>query len=169
MKSYSYLLLVPILLFLTSCTFMYVPFIPDNPQMREARFLMSESEGLSVEAEQLRLDINVKEIPESDWLAVQWFSPLSKEVASESKWLEVSEENDTSGQSLSFNLSTDVTLTPGYWRAVVSYQGRLIRQFGFDYSLVVDEGEESSNLNEDNASETSSEEISNEPTETEGN
>jgi len=159
--------LILILLFTTSCTFMYVPFIPANPQTREARLLMSESAGLSVETlsdevVQLRLDITIKEIPESDWLAVQWFNPLSKEVGSESKWLEVpvviEEDITETAQRLSFDLPADITLTPGYWRAVVSYQDRLIRQFGFDYVLV----EESSNLNEETSSETKVEETPNE-------
>lgn len=119
-----------ILLLSTSCTFMYVPLIPANPQVREDRFLMSESKGLTVEDGQLRLDVNIKEIPEDDWLAVQWFNPLSKEIASDSKWLEVA---DT--QVLSFNLPSNIEFTEGYWRTVVSYQGNVVRQFGFDYSL----------------------------------
>lgn len=183
-KPHNYFSLVFTLLttvVLTSCTFTYVPFIPANPQLREARFLMSESQGLRVEEEQLRLDITIKEIPKSDWLAVQWFSPLSKEVASDSKWLEVVEGEEVSEHSLSFDLPVDITLTPGYWRAVVSYQGRLIRQFGYDYSLVEDipeeavsedldeQSSEATNLNEETSSETMSEENSNESTENDGN
>lgn len=170
MKQYRIVVLAVILLFSTSCTFMYIPLIPANPQVREARFLVSDSAGLALEEEQLRLDMSIREVPESDWLAVQWFNPLSKEIASDSKWLEGAEASDAEleSQDISFVLPKSIALTPGYWRAVVSYQGRLIRQFGFDYALA-EEAEESTDLNEDLSSETSSSEIPNESTENEGN
>lgn len=170
-KAINLVITLLVLLLFTSCTFMYVPFIPDNPQARAPRFLLSDSQGLRVEAEQLQLDMTIQEIPESDWLAVQWFSPLSKEVASDSKWLEVIEDSGVA-QNVNFELPKDITLTPGYWRAVVSYQGRLIRQFGFDYALVVEEIEEASELNEaenSEALETNSDENTNDSTQKEGN
>ena len=167
-KSVGLVVTLGVLLLCSSCTFMYVPLIPANPQMRDARFLLSDSKGLSLEEEQLRLDVTITEIPKSDWLAVQWFNPLSKEIASDSKWLEVPDASSSESKEISFILPKDIAVTPGYWRAVISYQGRLIRQFGFDYALA-EEVEESSNLNEDASSETNTEEISNEPSENKGN
>jgi len=168
MKHIKIIAFLLIVLFSSSCTFMYVPLIPVNPQVREARFLLSDSQGLSLETEQLRLDMTIKEVPESDWLAVQWFNPLSKEIASNSKWLEVDPEALAESKEISFLLPENITLTPGYWRAVVSYQGRLIRQFGFDY-VVAEEEEAVTNLNEDDIAETNSDESSNEATDSNDN
>jgi hypothetical protein len=75
--------------------------------------------------ERLVLQLTASDVPEADWLAVQWFAPNNLQVASASQWLEPSREP----QDLRFVLSEDVTLRPGDWRAVVSYQSRVARQF----------------------------------------
>ncbi len=115
---------------LSACTLTYLP------PLREARALeprleLSPESGLNVPdsavSRGLELTIMLRTIPESDWLAVQWFSPRNDEVAATSLWL----EPDTT-RELRTALPSDVTLTDGLWRAVVSYQGRLIRQFSLE-------------------------------------
>lgn len=111
-----------IALVLGGCTFTY------TPPVREARApepRLVVGEGALVQADEaLRLELQVT-VPESDWLAVQWFSPANDEVSATSLWLELSPEP----QTLAVTLPPRIDLTDGLWRVVLSYQGGLVRQF----------------------------------------
>ncbi len=116
---------VPILalLLLSACTYTYIPPVPEA-RTREEVFTLSSSSGLVREGERLRLDFVVEEVPEADWLAVQWFAPNNDQVASNSVW--IPEYDRATGTLFS---PERVTLRPGTWRAVLSFQGRIVRQF----------------------------------------
>ena len=111
-------------LLLGACTYTYIPPVPEA-RTREKIFDLSSSDGLVGEGERLRLELTVDEVPEADWLAVQWFAPNNDRVASESFWIEPQAEGTTRTV-----LSPErVTLRPGTWRAVLSFRGRIVRQF----------------------------------------
>ena len=112
------------LLLLSACTYTYIPPIPEA-RTREKVFDLSSPTGLTQEGERLRLDFAVGEVPEADWLAVQWFAPNNDQVASDSIWIEPEYERGTG----TLFTPERVTLRPGTWRAVLSFQGRIVRQF----------------------------------------
>ncbi|MDZ7705021.1 MAG: hypothetical protein U5L04_11115 [Trueperaceae bacterium] len=111
---------------LSSCTFTYTPPVPRSYELAPTLRLSGASD-LTRQPEGLRLRLIVVEVPEADWLAVQWFDPRNDEVASESVWL----EPDTTATSYDLFLPDTITVVPGQWRAVVSYQGRIVRQLSF--------------------------------------
>ena len=113
------------LLFLGSCTFTYIP------PLREARApeprlgVIDKKSSLEQNETSLRLTLELATVPEPDWLAVQWFDPGNDEVAAESVWLEPAPES----QAVAVPLPPRISLEDGLWRVVVSYQGKLVRQF----------------------------------------
>lgn len=113
---------VLLMLVLGGCTFTY------TPPVREARApepRLVVGQGALVQADEaLRLELQVT-VPESDWLAVQWFNPANDEVSATSLWLEPGPEP----QTLAVTLPSRIDLTDGLWRVVLSYQGGLVRQF----------------------------------------
>lgn len=113
----------------SSCTYTYIPPVPRGRVEPDPTLNLHTSAGIVTErvagTERLVLQLTASDVPEADWLAVQWFAPDNRQVASASQWLEPSHEP----QDLQFVLSEDVTLRPGDWRAVVSYQSRVARQF----------------------------------------
>ena len=120
-----YTLLLGLALLLSACAYTYIPPIPRTEATPEPTFTVSPSSELFREATTLRLRLRVTEVPTAGWVAVQWLSPRNQEVASDSIWFEPSPDP----QVADFTLPDDVTLTPGEWRAVVSYGGRVARQF----------------------------------------
>ena len=112
------------LLLLGACTYTYIPPVPES-RTREEVFDLSSPSGLTTEGERLRLDVSVDEVPEADWLAVQWYAPNNDQVASESVWVEPQAEG-----TVRTVLSPErVALRPGTWRAVLTFRGRIVRQF----------------------------------------
>ena len=113
----------------SSCTYTYIPPVPRGRVEPEATLDLHASAGIVTEtvsgSERLALQLTASNVPEADWLAVQWFAPDNQQVASASQWLEPSRQP----QDLRFVLSGDIPLRPGDWRAVVSYQSRVARQF----------------------------------------
>lgn len=113
----------------SSCTYTYIPPVPRGRVEPEATLDLHASAGIVTEtvsgSERLALQLTANNVPEAAWLAVQWFAPDNQQVASASQWLEPSRQP----QDLRFVLSEDVTLRPGDWRVVVSYQSRVARQF----------------------------------------
>ncbi len=112
-----------LLLLLSACTYTYIPPVPEA-RTREKVFDLSSPSGLTLENERLRLDYRVDEVPEADWLAVQWFAPNNDQVASESVWI-----SEVEGGTSTLFSPERVTLRPGTWRAVLSFRGRIVRQF----------------------------------------
>jgi hypothetical protein len=119
------LLLFSFLLFLSSCTFLYLP--PELPvQTIPETFDISGSSGLTYENNLLELSVLLRNVPSEGWLAVQWYAPNSREIASDSAWIERRDE----GLSQTFTLPQFPSR--GEWRAVVSFEKTLLRQFSFD-------------------------------------
>ena len=109
-------------LVLGGCTFTYTPPVREA-RAPEPRLVVGQGALLQAD-EALRLELKLT-VPESDWLAVQWFSPANDEVWATSLWLEPSPKP----QTLSATLPSRIDLTDGLWRVVLSYQGGLVRQF----------------------------------------
>lgn len=126
MKSFTRSLFVPLLslLALSGCAFTYTPLVREA-RTPDPRLTVLRESGLVQADGALELTLALRSVPEADWLAVQWFDPSNSEVAAESVWLEPA----AATQSLELALPSRVVLQNGLWRAVVSYQGRLIRQF----------------------------------------
>ena len=96
--------------------------------MREKVFYLTSTSGLVLENERLRLNFVVNEVSGADWLAIQWFAPNNDQAASESLWIEPQDE----GATLSLLSPERVTLSPGTWRAVLSFQGSIVRQLAVE-------------------------------------
>jgi len=107
---------------LSACTFTYLPPVREG-RTPQPMLTLGEGSGLERDGETLRLTLVPSTVPEPDWLAVQWFDPSNDQVAATSVWLEAAGETHT------VTLPERVALESGLWRAVVSYQGRLVRQF----------------------------------------
>lgn len=66
------------------------------------------------------------------WLAVQWYPPSGASVASASVWL----SSDRAGETLRVPFPDDVPRTrQGRWRAVLSYEARILRQVSWEEPL----------------------------------
>jgi hypothetical protein len=112
-------------LLLPSCTFLYLP--PELPiQSIPETFDISGSSGLSYQNNQLELSVLLRNVPQQGWLAVQWYAPNSKQVNSDSLWIERRDE----GLTQTFTLPQRPSR--GEWRAVVSFEKSLLRQFAFN-------------------------------------
>ncbi len=108
---------------LAGCTFTYLPPVPRSYDL-EPTLRIDSGSSLTRQPEGLRLRLIVTEVPDADWVAVQWFDPRNDDVASTSVW--VSPEDGMTSYDLF--LPDDVTFVPGLWRAIVSYRGRVVRQ-----------------------------------------
>lgn len=109
---------------LSACTPLYLTPVPERPQPTP-RLDLKYSEGLIQTQNTLQLRLNLASIPAEGWLAVQWFAPNNQEVASDSYWLTLEEQ----GLVKTLYLPDDITLTSGDWRAVLSFDGQVARQF----------------------------------------
>jgi hypothetical protein len=113
------------LLLLGACQPLYFPLVPEirRPEPRlelEPELLVSEGRP--------QLQLFVREVPFSGWLAIQWFSPANVEVASDSVWL----DEGVRGQRLEVSLPRDVAVRSGEWRALLSQAGVVLRQLSVE-------------------------------------
>lgn len=111
---------------LSACTLGYVPLVPQRHEL-EPQLDLSRSPGLEPVGGRLYLTLSLTTIPDEDWLMVQWFLG-NREMASESRWVAPEDE----GERLVMPLPDDIELQAGRWRAMVSFQGRVARQFSYD-------------------------------------
>lgn len=118
------LLFVFLLLPLGGCAFSYIPLIPEA-HIPQAPLELRSPAGLVHEDGTLRLGVQLLNQQQEGWLAVQWFGPKNREVASDSFWV----RPEDADRVYYLHLPGDVTLEPGQWRAVVSFGGQLLRQF----------------------------------------
>ncbi len=123
LRGWAPALLLVAALALPACRPLYVPLVPEAPQGPLPTRLAGGSALTLSAAGRPRLAVEVLDLPGPGWLAVQWFAPGGGEAASESVWLE-----PPSGEA-EFVLPPDVEATAGEWRAVVSFEGLLLRQF----------------------------------------
>ncbi len=109
---------------LTACRPLYFPPVPNDGLPEPSPVRLANESGLTVgEDGRPALRVVVVGLAGAGWLAVQWFGPHGGEVASESAWLE------PDAPSAEFVLPADVSPASGEWRAVVSFGGRLLRQY----------------------------------------
>ena len=116
------------LLVLVACVPLYVPLVPDEMLTPEPAFRLHGDLRLEhvrrVGASALVLHLRAAEVPEAGWLAVQWFGPSGPARAAESLWFEPADV----GEARTLTTPEHLALGPGEWRAVLSWQGRLVRQ-----------------------------------------
>ncbi|MEX2534742.1 MAG: hypothetical protein WD273_04000 [Trueperaceae bacterium] len=114
-----------LLLIVAGCRPLYLPPVPAPPELPE-RLEVDASAGLDDQRPRIRVEL--RNVPAEGWLAVQWFAPNNREVASESVWIAPEDE----GRVVELNLPQDVEAVPGRWRAVVSLTGEVIRQLSVE-------------------------------------
>lgn len=121
-----------------ACVPLFVPPIPTDQLRPTPAWRVAGDAALAAvlatdgTVEGLRLNLRFDEVPESAWVAVQWFGPVGRERASDARWLEPAD----AGRSWAWDAPDDLVLEPGTWRAVLSVGERLLRQF--DVALPVD-------------------------------
>jgi hypothetical protein len=118
--------LLPLLL--GACAPLYVPLIPGDMLVPDPAFRLHGDARLEHEeradGHSLTLHLRADEVPGPGWLAVQWFGPSGPARASESLWF----EPDDVGAERTLRAPEHLRITRGEWRAVLSWQGRLVRQ-----------------------------------------
>jgi hypothetical protein len=107
------------------CRPLYLPPVPD-PLVLPERFELDGS--ARVVDGRPSLTLVPRTVPGEGWLAIQWFAPDNREVASESRWLAPGD----AGRSLRVVLPADVEAGPGRWRAIVSRGGVVVRQLSME-------------------------------------
>lgn len=116
---------------LVACQPLYVPLVPTAPDV-ELPATLADDGTLSLAAGRPRLQVSLASLPAGQaaggWLAVQWFGPAGAQAASDARWV----DEDSVGAVLTFDLPADIAVTPGEWRAIVSLEGMLLRQFRVD-------------------------------------
>lgn len=108
----------------SGCRPLYLPLVPESVPSTPALLLDSDA-ALRLQGDRLRLDLAPRRVPEGGFLAVQWFDPTLREVASQSVWLDASD----TPTPLALVSPERLQLRPGRWRALVSFEGQLLQQF----------------------------------------
>ncbi len=120
----SMMVLSPVVL--SGCTLLYFPPVPQRSEVQVTpRLTLDEASELRWAGERLELSVTPATVPAEGWLAVQWFSPQNKQVASDSVWLKA---GDAFLGHL-FLLPGGVEPAAGEWRAALSFRGDFVRQF----------------------------------------
>jgi hypothetical protein len=118
------LLLAVVVVVMAACRPLYLPLVPEPPPYEPGVRVATFSAQLGA-AQRPLLELTLADVSAAGWLAVQWMAPSGRQVASGSVWLTPEEP------AARFVLPEDVALTPGEWRAVVSFGSTLLRQFTF--------------------------------------
>lgn len=133
MRGPSAVIILAALYALAGCRPLYIPLVPDAPPAPTAVRLAADSH-LAVVAGRPSLVLSLTatgtaaQVQDGAWLDVQWFGPSGRQAASESLWL----DGERSGEDFTVELPADVVVVPGEWRAVVSMDGVVLRQFRVD-------------------------------------
>lgn len=114
---------------LPACTPLFVPPIPTSTlEPAPVWRVGGDAEARVVETAEgdvrLRARVRFESVPEDAWVAVQWFGPTGGERASSSRWVSPLDE----GRWLAWDLPEDVPVVLGVWRALLSVDGRPLRQ-----------------------------------------
>lgn len=103
---------------------LYVPPVPPDPiEIRHPVELTGDSR-LEVRGDGLVARIGVRDVPHAGWLALQWYDPMLRQVASDSIWVEAA--TDVQRHLIAAPASVDVR--PGRWRLVLTFDGMVLRQ-----------------------------------------
>lgn len=109
---------------LSACQPLYLPLVPERlpaPALTQ----LGDGSSLTLQGGVPTLHLVLARVPERGWLAVQWFAPDGREAASDSVWIDPAAE----GEGRTLTLPARVAVTPGEWRAVVSFGHDIVRQF----------------------------------------
>ena len=111
----------------SACVPLFIPPLPTDRLEPEPAFRLHGDARLERAPDDeagLVLVMRAAEVPAGGWLAVQWFGPSGPSRASESVWF------DTESVDTEVRLETPpgLEVTPGEWRAVLSWDGRVVRQ-----------------------------------------
>ena len=124
---------VAALALLGGCRPLYIPLVPAGQEAPSA-VRLSEGSHLEVVDGRPRLTVSFAATGaalaalDGAWMNVQWFRPSGAQAASEAVWL----DEQALVEELVFELPVDVDPVAGEWRAVVSLDGMLLRQFRAD-------------------------------------
>lgn len=108
----------------SGCTPLYLPPVPAElppipPRIRIAEARIDHLGGVPAAV------FTPREVPNEGWLQVQWFPPAGGAVASASVWL----DRESVGRVVRVPFPADVPRErAGRWRAVLSMDGRVLRQ-----------------------------------------
>ncbi|TVR91690.1 MAG: hypothetical protein EA416_09090 [Trueperaceae bacterium] len=111
----------------SACVPLFVPPLPSDRLEPEPAFRLhgdARLEPAPGDDAGLVLVMRAAEVPAGGWLAVQWFGPSGPARASESVWF----EPGSVGAEVRLETPPGLDVTPGEWRAVLSWDGRLVRQ-----------------------------------------
>lgn len=111
------------LLAASACAPLYLPPVPRDLPPLESELRLSDAR---VDATEAAVEVSwiPQEVEAAGWLDVQWFPPAGGAVASESVWLSPEEE----GARQALRLPPEVSRRAGRWRAILSFEGRVLRQ-----------------------------------------
>lgn len=113
---------------LPACTPLFVPPVPDllapAPVWRVAGDARLDVVAAGDAGARLRLTASFAAVAAPAWVAVQWFGPVGAERASAATWV----TPDDVGRPFVWWSPGDVEVVPGAWRALLSVDGRLLRQ-----------------------------------------
>lgn len=119
--------LVPIVVIaalVVGCRPLFVPGVPERLPPFAEELRIAEARIVTL-GEHLDVVFVPERVPRAGWLAVQWFPPAGAEAASASTWL----SPQRVGRTVRIRLPDDVAREPaGRWRAVLSFEGRIVRQ-----------------------------------------
>lgn len=122
------LLLVGAALALVGCTPLFVPPVPNDAIVAAPTWRLAGDAELRATVvagdPRLRVRFRFEAIAADAWVSVQWFGPAGGERASAAVWVARGDE----GRSFAVDLPDDVATPPGAWRALISVDGRVLRQ-----------------------------------------
>jgi len=111
----------------SACVPLFIPPLPSDRLEPEPAFRLhgdARLERASEDGAGLVLVMRAAEVPSGGWLAVQWFGPSGPARASESVWFDL----EMLDAEVRLETPPSLEVTPGEWRAVLSWGGRLVRQ-----------------------------------------
>ncbi len=111
----------------SACVPLFIPPLPSDRLEPEPAFRLhgdARLERASEDGPGLVLVMRAAEVPSGGWLAVQWFGPSGPARASESVWF----DPEMLDAEVRLETPPSLEVTPGEWRAVLSWGGRLVRQ-----------------------------------------
>ena len=113
---------------LTACTPLFVPPVPSDALVAAPAWRLAGDAELRATVvsgdPRLRVRFRFAAVAVDAWVAVQWFGPTGGERASVAVWVAQGDE----GRPFAVDLPDDVAVQPGPWRALISVDGRVLRQ-----------------------------------------
>jgi hypothetical protein len=113
---------------LSACAPLFVPPVPTDALVAAPAWRLAGDAELRVAAfadgPRLRVRFAFEAVAVDAWVAVQWFGPAGGERASAAVWVARADV----GRTFAVDLPADVAIEPGPWRALISVEGRVLRQ-----------------------------------------